>query len=94
MIWFINPLPRKGTETSILTVASGIRKFINPLPRKGTETWFSVESKHFLLHFLLVFINPLPRKGTETVWVTATYFPVSFINPLPRKGTETSRCRS
>ena len=36
---FINPLPRKGTETLQESSQSpNLRKFINPLPRKGTET--------------------------------------------------------
>ena len=39
MAGFINPLPRKGTETVLAHLPLGkLYWFINPLPRKGTET--------------------------------------------------------
>ena len=39
MAGFINPLPRKGTETFQKGQFLGkLPLFINPLPRKGTET--------------------------------------------------------
>ena len=60
---FINPLPRKGTETHSLLLQTAHRTaFINPLPRKGTET-----NPIIVVVEQTTFINPLPRKGTETV---------------------------
>ena len=40
---FINPLPRKGTETLKPKLCKWLETtFINPLPRKGTETWLVI----------------------------------------------------
>ena len=74
---FINPLPRKGTETLLLPLISQIFIwFINPLPRKGTETF----CRHMTPLFNRVFINPLPRKGTETVIQRSVMLPAFFVH--------------
>jgi len=65
---FLEPNPRKGTETHelvLLFFKQLLEGFLEPNPRKGTETSYSKLASSLSP---MRFLEPNPRKGTETKW--------------------------
>jgi len=89
---FSEPIPRKGTETSLSNCWSlrVFSSFSEPIPRKGTETqgFSKLGEQHHG-----VFQNLFPARGRKLL-LTQQGFRLSckkygFSEPIPRKGTET-----
>jgi len=85
---FINPLPRKGTETMKRVQQKKSKEQVHQSTTPQGDGNIESPTVNPVSN---LFINPLPHKGTETKSVKSIskVSQKTFINPLPRKGTET-----